>query len=145
MQTVGMQMRCGLVRVVILALVFWCFVFQLSAPTVQAQDLAGVWRGQWTSQPNQKQLREHRGPLRVRLVPTGPSTYDGRFSGRFAGVIPYFYRAPVSQYGSTLVSSKRLGPMGSYTMHLYPQSGNRYGGGWSAGSSRGRIHLRRVR
>lgn len=140
-----MQIGLGLGRFLLIAFLFFTLDYVSPATSAQAQDVAGVWRGQWTSQPNQRQRLEHRGPLRVRLVPTGPSTYDGRFSGRFAGVIPYFYRAPVSQYGSTLVSSKRLGPMGNYTMHLYPQGGNRYGGGWSAGSSRGRIQLQRVR
>lgn len=113
--------------------------------SVSAQSAAGVWRGKWTSMPTAKQRRMHQGTLRVRLVPTGANTYAGRFSGRFALVIPYSYRAEVIQHGDQLYSSKRLGPMGEYRMNLGPTWSSSMQGGWSAGEAHGGVSLQRVR
>ncbi|MFN3189762.1 MAG: hypothetical protein ACE361_04485 [Aureliella sp.] len=112
---------------------------------LQAQDLTGVWRGRWTADATAR-LPEHGGALRMRLTPTGPGTYRGNFSGRFAVVIPYFYRAEVRQHGNQLVSSKRLGPMGNYTMRLSAApSRQSMSGRWIAGDHRGSIRIRRIR
>ena len=96
-----------------------CFALSIfeSNNSTHAQDLSGVWKGKWTADANER-WPEHGGSLRIRLIPSSPGVYQGRFSGRFALVIPYFYRAEVKQYGNTLVSSKKLGPMGSYNMQL---------------------------
>ena len=102
-----------------------------------------VWRGRWTSNATARRA-EHGGPLRVRLKPTGPGKYQGTFSGRFALVIPYFYRADVHQYGNTLHSTKKLGPLGEYQMTLH-QGGPALSGTWQAGEHRGRIQLSRRR
>ncbi|MFK7735427.1 MAG: hypothetical protein AB8B50_05325 [Pirellulaceae bacterium] len=110
----------------------------------QAQEFSGVWKGKWTADAN-KRWPEHGGSLRIRLKPSSPGTYQGLFSGRFALVIPYFYRADVKQYGNTLVSSRKLGPMGSYNMRLGASHPQHLTGRWNAGSSRGSIRVRRVR
>ena len=124
---------------------FACFVSLGVTQDLNAQDLSGVWRGRWTADATSR-LPEHGGALRMRLTPTGPGTYDGRFSGRFAVVIPYFYRAEVQQCGSQITSSKRLGPMGSYTMQLSPSTHSRsLTGRWNAGKHRGSIRVARVR
>lgn len=100
-----------------------------------------VWKGRWTSDatPNR---RAHGGTLRVRLRPGAGNTQRGTFYGRFAVVIPYFYRATVHSQGGQLVASKRLGPMGQYDMVLVP-SGNQLSGRWWAGGHTGSIELRR--
>jgi len=105
-----------------------------------AQDLSGRWRGTWTTF-SQGESRPHQGTLRIRLRSQSDGTYQGTFAGRFAVVIPYVYRGTVYQHGSTLVSTKRLGPFGDYRMQLQ-HSGERLGGTWSAGSSAGGIQLR---
>ncbi len=112
----------------------------LCNPTA-AQDASGVWRGKWTeARPSGK--REFTGSLRIKLQKTGSNTYRGNFSGRFAIVIPYFYRADVLQHGNTLYSSKKLGPLGEYRMQLRigPTSLN---GGWNTAKHHGSIRVRR--
>ena len=108
---------------------------------VGAQDLSGTWKGKWTS-PGSSGRRAHQGTLNMRLRPTGPGTYQGLFYGRFAVVIPYAYRAQVSQAGNHVQSVKRLGPLGNYSMSLCA-SGACLNGSWQAGSHRGGISLRR--
>lgn len=110
-------------------------------PGYPMPDYSGVWRGRWTTDPTGSG-RSHRGTLRVRLRPTGEGEYRGWFSGRFAVVIPYFYRARVTQYGNRLVSSKRLGSLGQYRMVLDGHSGS-LTGRWSAAGEGGRIRLLR--
>lgn len=115
------------------------FLF-LNCQGLSAQELSGRWRGTWTTF-SQGESRPHRGTLRVHLRSQGNGTYQGTFSGRFALVIPYVYRGTVYQHGSTLVSTKRLGPFGDYRMQLQ-HSGERLDGTWSAGNSSGGIQLR---
>ena len=112
-----------------------------ASPRAQAQDLSGRWKGTWSAAANAKHGL-HTGPLRVRLVSTGPGTYRGLFTGRFAVVVPYIYRAKVTQYGQQVVSSRRLGPLGEYRMTLF-STPNRLDGGWSAAGESGAIHLNR--
>jgi hypothetical protein len=113
--------------------------FTQLAVLAQASDLSGRWKGTWTTF-SQGEKRPHHGTLRVHLRPRGDGTYQGTFAGRFAIVIPYFYRATVTQYGNTVVSTKRLGPFGEYRMHLHHQPGS-LNGHWSAGSEAGSIRL----
>ncbi len=119
-----------------------CLVYFLFAdPRVSlAQDLSGRWHGTWTTF-SEGESRPHRGTLRIRLRSQGDGTYQGTFAGRFAVVIPYFYRGTVYQYGNTLASTKRLGPFGDYRMQLQ-HAGDRLGGTWSAGKTAGAIQLR---
>jgi hypothetical protein len=119
--------------VVLLALVVW-------APDCRGSDVSGRWKGTWTThRPNNQ--RAHHGTLRVRLTPQANGTYRGVFAGRFAVVIPYFYRATVYQQGNRLQSTKRLGPFGNYDMQLMHQPGS-LSGTWSAGGETGSIRLR---
>jgi hypothetical protein len=105
-----------------------------------ADEPAGRWAGRWTTY--KENGRGHQGTLRVNLHSNGDGTYQGRFAGRFAVVIPYFYRATVVQGGDMLYSSKRLGPFGSYQMQLQHAPGS-MSGGWSMGSESGGILLYR--
>lgn len=122
----------------ILSAVVVCLLLATSA---SAQDLSGRWQGTWSSAANARH-REHSGPLRIRLTSNGDGTYQGVFAGRFALVIPYFYRASVSQYGNQLVSTKRLGPLGVYRMQLSSSPGG-LNGNWNAAGESGAIQLRR--
>lgn len=117
------------------------FMLLTLSPLCSAQDASGVWRGSWSADATARRP-EHGGPLRVRLIPTGPNSYQGRFSGRFAVIIPYFYRAEVYQQGNYLYSTKSIGRMGQYEMRLQNCCGQ-MSGRWSAGNQSGNIRLRR--
>ena len=128
-------MRSPIVTCVLMIIVCSCAV----APG-RAADVSGRWRGTWTTF-SQGEARPHQGTLRVRLRPQGDGSYRGTFAGRFAGVVPYFYRATVYQQGHTLTSTKRLGPFGDYSMQLHYQPDS-LNGTWSAGGSAGAIRHR---
>ncbi|MEM7557555.1 MAG: hypothetical protein AAF394_00395 [Planctomycetota bacterium] len=115
--------------------------FTLPSDSAEAQDASGVWKGKWTeARPSGR--REFTGSLRIKLQKTGSNTYQGNFSGRFALVSPYFYRANVVQHGNTLYSSKKLGPMGEYRMQLRIGSTSLIGG-WNTAKHHGSIRVRR--
>lgn len=116
----------------------------LLAQDSHSSDVQGVWRGQWRSQST-----GHQGPMRVVITPTNQGTYQARFTGRFAAVIPFAYRAELipmtKQDGSTvLTSTKKLGPiLGSYQMQTQV-TGNTLSGQFQAAGDRGSIHMQRV-
>jgi len=97
------------------------------------------WGGRWES-PS----KGHSGSIHMRLRPLDENHYQGLFYGRFAVVVPYVYRAPVTRVGQTLYSEKRLGPLGSYRMVLQQNPGQ-ISGNWSAGSLSGPISMRLLR
>jgi hypothetical protein len=104
----------------------------------------GEWKGRWQSQST-----GHSGPMRVVISPTSRGSYQARFTGRFAAVIPFAYRTElvpqVSSDGRTiLTSSKKLGPiLGSYQMQT-TVSGNVLSGDFQAAGDRGSILMQRV-
>lgn len=82
---------------------------------------AGVWRGQWRSQSS-----GHRGPVGARIRQTGPEQYTALFYGRFAGVIPFAYRAPLNRVPGTTnlyYSSKRMPLLGTYETTAWISAG----------------------
>jgi hypothetical protein len=106
---------------------------------------SAVYRGRWTSQTT-----GHSGPMRARITPRGDGTYDARFTGRFAVIVPFTYRVTLSQAdsgegGELLVAHKRLGPlMGSYEMSAW-KSPAALAGSFSAAGDVGSVQLPRVR
>ncbi len=106
-------------------------------------DSSGRWKGSWTAAARPGRPA-HGGTLNVRLRPGPDNSYRGVFSGRFAVVIPYVYRAKVYAVPGGLYSSKRLGPFGQYNMFLRPQSG-RLDGSWSASMRNGSVHTGTIR
>jgi hypothetical protein len=120
-------------------------LFLVSSSSVFAQDPTGVWVGRWHSETT-----GHQGPMRARVTPNSDGTYNARFTGRFALVIPFTYRAtltPVACDGcaTTLVSSKQLGPiMGTYRMDSVV-AGNQFQAGYSAKKDRGTFNMTRRR
>jgi len=116
----------------------------LLAQESHSSNVQGVWRGQWRSQST-----GHQGPMRVVISPTNQGTYQARFTGRFAAIIPFAYRAelvPVTTHdGRTILSSsKKLGPiLGSYQMQT-EVTGDTLSGDFQAAGDRGSIHMQRV-
>lgn len=128
-----------------------------SSATPHSPDYSGSWKGRWTSSPQLNRHRHirrghggrgHGGTLRVRLQRLdsrgGRPAYKGTFAGRFAVIIPYFYRTTVYQEGNQLYADKRLGAFGSYKMHLSSSHGRMHGR-WQAGKQHGTIRLARTR
>lgn len=111
------------------------------ASFLRADEFAGRWRGRWTTESPGPHYGHH-GTLRMNLRPTGDGSYQGTFAGRFAVVVPYFYRAPVYRTEMGLVSSKRLGPLGNFEMRLQTNENGDLSGGWSAAGEFGGIRLR---
>ena len=119
---------------------------QAQEPTAfHEQNPTGTWKGQWRSEST-----GHSGPMRVVITPSNRGTYQARFTGRFAAIIPFAYRAelvPVqSSDGTTrLTSSKKLGPiLGDYQMQTQV-AGSTLSGGFQAAGDRGSIQMQRVR
>jgi hypothetical protein len=89
-------------------------VFALLGPALAsaADPFSGRWVGQWSSDGG------HRGPLRATLTPT-PTGYTATFAGRFAGVVPFVYRTPLSVVGGSgdavfLAAERRLPLFGTF-------------------------------
>lgn len=79
-----------------------------------ADGAAGTWRGSWSSAET-----GHRGPLRAVIRPTPTGSYRAFFVGRFAGVVPFAYRAelyPAAGLPGYYTSVKRLPLLGEYNM-----------------------------
>lgn len=112
---------------------------------VFADSPAGVYRGEWRSGST-----GHRGPMRAVVQPRADGNYQARFTGRFALVIPFAYRATLQpsqdSYGNTyLTVEKPLGPiLGSYRMTA---QANEYGfsGNFQAAGDNGSIQMKRIR
>lgn len=80
---------------------------------VAADPISGRWVGQWSSDAN-----GHNGPLKATLTPTNGG-YNARFSGRFAGVIPFVYRSRLDVVGRAedtvfLAAERRIPLFGTF-------------------------------
>jgi hypothetical protein len=85
--------------------------------------------------------------MRARVTPNADGSFDALFTGRFAVVVPFVYRAqlqPVQTWaGTSYVVDKKLGPiMGSYRMNAIVP-GNEFSGNYSAAGDTGQILMRR--
>ena len=107
-----------------------------------ADEIAGKWKGRWSSGST-----GHSGPMRARVTPTDNGTYKAVFAGRFAGVIPFIYRAemvPVQTWdGITYKTEKRLPLLGSYQMQTAVH-GNLLNANWSAVGDTGQVQMFRL-
>ena len=82
--------------------------------SADAGSPVGNWNGQWRSSGS-----GHKGPLRAKVQQTSPTTYRATFSGRFALVIPFVYRADLKRVPGSCdcyQSSRRLPLFGQYNM-----------------------------
>ena len=97
-----------------------CVAFFANAVNAQSPS---IYRGKWQSHST-----GHSGPMRVKLSSNADGTIDAKFSGRFALVIPFVYRAElIPAGGGSYASYKKLGPiLGEYRMNsnLSPTSFN---------------------
>ncbi len=116
--------------------------FTSTLTAVEAGDPVGRWKGRWTSGTT-----GHSGPMRARITASENGTYKAVFAGRFAGVIPFVYRAdmiPVQTWdGTAFVTEKKLPLLGSYRMQsIVP--GNSLHANWSAVGDTGQVHMQRI-
>ena len=117
----------------------------VSHDMAHAQDASGVYRGEWRSGSN-----GHHGPMRAVVQPRSDGSYQARFSGRFALVIPFTYKVTLQSVqdsnGSTyLTAEKPLGPiLGSYRMTATADQGG-LNGNFQAAGDNGSIQMKRVR
>jgi hypothetical protein len=109
-----------------------------------ASDPTGRWKGEWTSQST-----GHRGPMRANIRQSQDGSYQARFSGRFAVVIPFTYKVQLQprydEFGNVLLSARKpLGPLlGSYSMHAI-SSGSTLQGSFNAAKDVGAIQMNRI-
>lgn len=120
-------------------------IFFASSHHVFADSPAGVYRGEWRSGST-----GHHGPMRAVVQPKTDGSYQAKFTGRFALVIPFAYRVTLQPtqdaFGNTLLTAEKpLGPiMGSYRMTAQAnQSG--FNGRFQAAGDTGSIQMQRVR
>ena len=116
-----------------------------SSLQVFADSPTGVYRGEWRSGST-----GHRGPMRAVVQPRADGNYQARFTGRFALVIPFAYRATLQPsqdaFGNTYLSvAKPLGPiLGSYRMTAQANE-NGLSGNFQAAGDKGSIQMKRIR
>jgi hypothetical protein len=121
---------------------FWVLAACVSASSSFADEPTGRWKGRWSSGKT-----GHSGPMRARVTPVGDGTYKAVFAGRFAGIIPFVYRAemqPMQTWdGTVYVTEKKLPLLGSYRMNaIFP--GNSFNANWSAAGDTGQFNMLRV-
>ena len=90
-----MHAKRGLVAIAV------CSVFTLSAHlnadgTVAPGDPCGCWCGEWCSYTN-----GHHGAIKARVCQVDACTYCVHYSGRFLGILPFAYSAPMTVTGTT--------------------------------------------
>lgn len=105
-----------------------------------AGNPSGAWRGKWTSQSS-----GHRGALAAKIRPAGPDHYKAIFYGRFAVVIPFFYRTTLDRIPGTTdmyYSAKQMPLLGTYetTARI---SGNHFRADFVGKKDRGIFEMRR--
>ncbi len=129
----GFTRSCGLLLLAISAIV---------ASSCAADEPTGRWKGRWSSDST-----GHSGPMRARVTATDRGTYKAIFAGRFAGIIPFVYRAelvPTQTWdGVGYTTLKRLPLLGSYRMQT-AIDGNLFNANWSAVGDTGQVRLLRV-
>lgn len=115
-------------------------VIALHTGSAAAESPVGRWKGSWSSGST-----GHRGALRARIRPTEEGTYQALFAGRFAVVIPFFYRTellPIMGAPGEYYSSKKLPLVGTYQMRAMI-SGSHFRATFSGGRDQGIFKMRR--
>jgi hypothetical protein len=101
-------------RISILPLALLALLVITPSALADYTNASGRWRGNWSSAES-----GHRGPLRAVIRETPAGGYRALFVGRFAGVVPFAYRAdlhPVAASPGHYASVKRLPLLGEYHM-----------------------------
>lgn len=102
-----------MLRILTVMVVLFAFAGTAAA---QTPDLTGKWSGYWVSDKN-----GHTGPLKGKFRQTDAEAYRVVFRGRFWGVFPFRYGTTMNVAGASdglvqLTASRRLGPLGTFTM-----------------------------
>jgi hypothetical protein len=124
------------------SLTFSCI---LCVSNAYADGPVGAWRGEWRSGST-----GHHGPMRANIQQKSDGSYQARFTGRFALVIPFAYRSDLQPScdanGNTiLTANKPLGPiLGSYHMSA-AVVGSSFNGSFQAAGDNGTVTMQRVR
>jgi len=121
-----------------IVLVFVLLVWGLGS--LKASSPVGKWKGSWSSGST-----GHRGALRARIRATENGAFKAVFAGRFAVVVPFFYRTelfPVASRPGQYVSVKKLPLLGTYRMRA-TVSGNDFHATFSGGQDRGIFEMKR--
>jgi hypothetical protein len=112
-------------------------VFVLASSAAAADRYAGRWVSETSG---------HSGPMRATITP-GPGVYTVRYTGRFAGIVPFTYRAPMTVVGTSgdavfLAAERRLPGFGTFRTDatLTPAS---FDAAYSSRRDRGRFTLSR--
>ena len=140
MKTLGLRALCRVSLFLGVAL-----VSSFSIGSLRAESPVGVWKGEWRSVST-----GHRGPMRANVKQKSDGSFQARFVGRFALVIPFAYRSDLhpswDQDGNPiLTANKPLGPiLGSYQMQAQVVE-NRFQGNFQAAGDNGSIQMQRVR
>lgn len=105
-----------------------------------AHGVGGVYRGGW-----QSSTTGHHGPMNVRLRQQSSGEVRALFTGRFAGVIPFVYRAKLEPTGDPghFVSERQLPLMGTYRMSAVISPGGFYAR-YTSRKDVGSFQMRRV-
>lgn len=130
-------MRSNLAKFrIVLTAIFAFALFSVCA----ADSPVGTWKGRWSSATT-----GHSGPLRARIWADGTGGYQARFSGRFALVVPFTYKANLVPDGyGNLVSSRRMPIVGTYRTSAQV-FGNQFRASYSGGRERGQFRMSRRR
>jgi hypothetical protein len=128
-----------------ITILFFTLVTLFVEGSLRAESPVGTWKGQWQSGAN-----GHKGPMRAKISMKSDGSYQARFAGRFALVIPFVYRTDlhpsVDGAGNTvLTANKPLGPiLGSYQMQAQV-NGSQMSGNFQAAGDNGSIRMTRIR
>jgi hypothetical protein len=121
----------------------FCFLSLISI--AMSSDPVGVWKGEWRSEST-----GHHGPMRANIQPRADGTYQARFTGRFAVVVPFVYGVTLqpaydANGNQILMADKKLGPvLGGYRMQAQTMGGQLQGSFQAAGDT-GSVRMRRIR
>jgi hypothetical protein len=108
-------------------------------------DLSGRWRGTW-----QSETTGHSGPLNGRFRKLDDSRYRVWYTGRFAGIVPFFYPVTMNVVQRDcnqliLAGSTKLGPIfGTFEYSAVVTPGY-FDSRFQSKSDSGRFQLHRVR
>ena len=137
--------RCPMMRTITLQISSFVLIFLNCMPWAIADNPTGVWKGEWRSGST-----GHHGPMRANIQPKADGSYQAKFTGRFALVIPFAYRVNLQPsydgYGNRILTAEKpLGPlMGSYRMSAQAV-GNGLHGNFQAAGDNGTIRMNRIR
>jgi hypothetical protein len=115
-----------------------------AAASAQPPDLSGRWSGYWVSDKT-----GHTGPLHGRFRQVDASTYRVAYHGRFAKILPFWYRTTMHVAGTgddvvVLTASQRLGPFGTFSTTA-TATGTNFDATYSSRSDSGRFTMTRRR